>query len=184
MRLEVTSDRIVEFFKLLGREADQDGRVYLVGGGTAVLFGWRETTIDIDLKIVPETDSIFHAIQQIKQKFLINIEIASPDHFIPPLPGWEDRSLYITSEGKLSFYHFDFYSQALAKIERSHQKDLQDVSKMIEKGLIETDKLIYFFQQIEPNLFRYPSINPSAFRKSLEEVVKMNSNLDNTKKNN
>jgi len=179
VRLEVSSDRIIDFFKALGREADQEGRVYLVGGGTAVLFGWRATTIDIDLKIVPETDTIFRAIQRIKQKNHINIEIASPDHFIPPLPGWEDRSEYITTEGMLSFFHFDFYSQTLAKIERSHQKDLQDVSKMIERGLIETDKLLYFFQQIESRLFRYPSINPSAFRKSIEEVVKTNSNQKN-----
>lgn len=171
MRLEITSDRLMDFMKTLGKEVNHTGRVYIVGGGSAVLFGWRNTTIDIDLKIIPETDAFFHAIQRIKQEYFINIEIASPDHFIPPLPGWEDRSEFITTEGGLSFYHFDFYSQALAKIERHHQKDLEDVSKMIEKGLVKTDKLMYFFQQIEANLFRYPSINPLSFKKSIEEII-------------
>jgi hypothetical protein len=33
---------------------------------------------------------------------------AAPSHFIPELPGWETRSLFIAREGLVSFYHYDF----------------------------------------------------------------------------
>ncbi len=41
----------------LARAAAEEGRVYLTGGATAVLMGWRESTIDVDFKLVPESDS-------------------------------------------------------------------------------------------------------------------------------
>lgn len=67
----------------------------------------------------------------------MNIELACPAGFIPEIPGWEDRSLHITNEGRIAFYHYDFYAQALAKIERGHAQDLQDVRAMIQGGLID-----------------------------------------------
>lgn len=38
-----------------GRAVSVDGRVYLTGAATAVLDGWRETTIDVDIKLVPDS---------------------------------------------------------------------------------------------------------------------------------
>jgi hypothetical protein len=55
-----------------------------------------------------------------------NIELAAPDDFIPPLPGWEEWSIFIARRGKIDFYHYDLYAQALAKIERGHARDLAD----------------------------------------------------------
>lgn len=49
MRELATADRIREFMRRLGDRARRDTRVYLTGGATAVLLGWRETTIDYDL---------------------------------------------------------------------------------------------------------------------------------------
>ena len=57
-----------------------------------MLLGWRETTIDIDLKIVPEFDEVLRKLPQIKEDLQLNIELASPDDFVPALPGWEERS--------------------------------------------------------------------------------------------
>ena len=54
--------RIRRFMREFGRSARQPVRVYLTGGATAVLSGWRASTIDIDLKIVPEDDALFRAI--------------------------------------------------------------------------------------------------------------------------
>jgi hypothetical protein len=39
----------------------QNYRVYLVGGGTAVLEGWRESSIDADL--YTQQDDIFRAVE-------------------------------------------------------------------------------------------------------------------------
>ena len=56
MRALATRDRIEALMRELGRVADADGAVYLTGGATAVLVGWRETTIDVDVTFVPEQD--------------------------------------------------------------------------------------------------------------------------------
>ncbi len=69
----------------------------------------------------------------LKEALQINVELASPADFIPVPPGWEDRSPFITREGRISFHHFDLYAQALAKVERSHSQDLEDVREMILK---------------------------------------------------
>jgi hypothetical protein len=82
-----------------------------------------------------------------------------------------ERSLLISTEGPLSFYHYDPYSQALAKIERGHVQDLEDVRQMLERGLIDRSSLLTLFEQIEPLLYRYPAIDPSSFRASVERAV-------------
>ena len=172
MRQRVTADRLEKFMKAVGRAGKKSARIYLVGGATAVLQGWRETTIDIDLKIVPELDEIFRRLPQIKEDLEINVELASPDDFIPQLPGWEERSSYIGKEGSIEFFHYDFYAQALAKIERGHAMDLLDVRQMIERGLVEPSRLLVLFSRIEDHLYKYPAIDPTAFRAAVQELLK------------
>lgn len=145
-----------------------DGRVYFTGGVSAVLMNWRAATIDIDIKMVPDQESLFRALPQLKESLEINVELAAPDQFIPPLPDWEQRSSLISRHGLLAFHHYDFYSQALAKIERGHSRDIDDVRAMLERGLIDRKRILEYFDVIEPGLFRYPSIDARAFRRSVE----------------
>ena len=86
----------------------------------------------------------------------MNVELACPAHFIPELPGWQERSLFIAQEEKLSFYHYDLYAQALAKIERGHALDVTDVEEMFRRGFIGPIKLKSLFEAIVPQLYRYP----------------------------
>ena len=51
MRELADSTRIERFMRELGQAVKVEGRVYFAGGATAVLYGWRETTIDVDLKL-------------------------------------------------------------------------------------------------------------------------------------
>lgn len=157
--------------RALGNEAERETRLYFTGGATAVLLGWRASTVDVDIKMDPESDRLFRAIPQIKDRLEINVELAAPDQFIPALPGWQERSPFIGREGRLSFYHYDFYSQALSKIQRGHAQDLADVRQMLDRGLIDRQDLLRRFEQIEPNLYRFPAIDPTAFRKAVEEFV-------------
>ncbi|HEY3104689.1 MAG TPA: DUF6036 family nucleotidyltransferase [Pyrinomonadaceae bacterium] len=157
--------------KALADAAKAPARVYLVGGASAVLLGWREATIDVDLKIIPESDEILRSLPRLKERLKINIELASPDDFIPPLPGWEDRSQFIQQEGKLSFYHYDFYAQALAKIERNFEIDRQDVGRLLAAGLVEPNRLMALFRSIQSDFYRYPELNFNSFRRAVERVV-------------
>jgi hypothetical protein len=169
MRREVTAEDIRRFMAELGREIREETTVYLVGGTTAVLSGWRTSTIDIDIKIVPDSEA-YPVIARMKEALHVNIELASPHDFLPQLPGWGERSTFIAREGKVSFHHFDFYSQALSKIERGFEKDLEDVREMVRRGLVKPAKALELHRAIEPELVRFPAIDPATFRRSVEEA--------------
>jgi hypothetical protein len=171
MRQLADASRIRQFMRALGREAQAPGRVFLTGGATAVLLGWRDSTIDVDIKIVPDQDRVFRAIAALKESLQLNVELAAPDDFIPVPDGWESRSPFVTQEGRLAFHHFDLVAQALAKIERGHAQDLLDVREMLARGLVETSGLRRAFSEIEPRLYRYPAIDPGAFRRALEVAL-------------
>lgn len=170
MRKLADSTRIEQFMRELGRAVQVDGHVYLTGGATAVLHGWRETTIDVDIKLIPDRDEILREIPRLKEELSLNIELAAPSDFIPLPAGWEDRSPLIRTEGKLSFHHFDPVAQALSKAERGHDQDLQDVHEMIARGLVNPAEALIQFEAIEPELYRFPAIDPAAFRKAVDEL--------------
>jgi hypothetical protein len=155
----------------LGRAVQSPGRVYFTGGASAVLLGWRESTLDIDLKPDPEPVGFFEALPQLKNAIDINIELASPDDFVPALPGWKERSRFIGKEGSLEFYHYDFYGQALSKIERWYARDQKDVGRMLNDGLVERDTLWELFCAIEPKLIRYPAIQADKLRARVKAIT-------------
>ncbi|MFI5004478.1 MAG: DUF6036 family nucleotidyltransferase [Solirubrobacterales bacterium] len=171
MRPPVDEPRLRELARRLARVARVPTRIYLTGGATAVLEGWRETTVDIDLRFEPDTDALLRELPMLKERLGVNIELASPPDFIPELPGWRERSPLAFREGNVEVRHFDLYSQALAKIERGFGQDLEDVRTMIERGLIEPARLRELYEAIEPALYRYPAIDPSVFRQKLDEAL-------------
>ena len=172
MRQPVTISRLQEFMTALAAAAETPGRIFLVGGATSVLLGWRNATIDVDLKMVPESDALLRTLPALKERLEMNIELASPADFIPELTGWQERSRFVQQEGKLSFFHYDFYAQALAKTERGHQIDRQDVDQLIANGLIEPDRLLEFFSAIEDRIYLYPALDAASFRRAVEQVVR------------
>jgi len=163
-------NRIDAFLKALAREASADVDVFLVGGTCAVLVGWREATIDVDLVMRPESDAMLRAIPALKERLNINVELASPDQFIPVAPGWEDRSPFVSRIGRLTVRHYDFVAQALAKIERGHARDLADVQAMIAHGLVSAAEIRDQFERIEADLYRFPAIDPPSFRQAVDAM--------------
>jgi hypothetical protein len=67
---------------------------------------------------------------------------------------------------------FDFYSQALAKIERGSESDLSDVRAMVAEGILNRDTLRNVFEGIQPQLVRYPGIDAGAFRAKFDAAAK------------
>ena len=169
MRQAADRARIGAFLRELGRAAQEPGELYLTGGATAVLVGWRSTTIDIDIRLEPDADVLLRRIAQLKEELDVNVELASPSDFIPELPGWRDRSLFVAQEGSLGVRHVDLYSQALSKIERGFEQDLLDVAEMVRRDLVKPARALELFAAIEGELFRYPAIDPSVFRRSARE---------------
>jgi hypothetical protein len=171
MRPPVDERRIRELAHRLGRVARVRVRIYLTGGATAVLEGWRDATVDVDLRFEPESDELLREIPALKEGLGVNIELASPPDFIPELPGWRERSPMLFRDGNVDVHHFDPYSQALSKIERGFVQDLGDVRELIERGLVEPTRLRELFEAIEPQLFRYPAIDPPSFRRKVDRAL-------------
>lgn len=136
-----------------------------------MLEGWRATTIDIDIRLEPEDDTVLRSIAELKHRLDVNVELTAPRDFIPELPGWRERSPFLLREGSIDVHHFDPYSQALAKIERGFAQDLDDVGAMLRRGLVDDRTAAELFEAIAPELFRYPAIDPEAFRAKVRDAL-------------
>lgn len=167
MREPVDAARVRRVLNALGRAAERELRVYLVGGTTAVLYGWRASTVDVDLALRPDDDALLRAIPGVKERLRVNIELASPADFIPLPPGWEERSPFVARVGRAAFHHFDPYAQALAKVERGHRRDLDDVAAMVARGLVDPARARALFAAIEPDLYRFPAVDAASFRRAV-----------------
>lgn len=172
MRDLADAERIRAFMRAAGGAAAREGVCYLTGGATAVLVGWRATTIDVDIALDPEQDELLRELPRIKSELSINVELASPGDFIPLPAEWEGRSISVAREGLLSFAHFDPYSQALSKLERGHVHDLEDVEAMKRLGLVEPERLHELYEEIEPELYLFPAIDPATFRAAVAAATR------------
>jgi hypothetical protein len=171
MRQLADAAAISRFLEALGRAASAPATVYLVGGATAVRRGWRRSTLDIDLELVPDSGELLRAIAELKSRLGVNVELAAPHHFIPELPGWKERSPFVERHGLLSVHDYDYYAQTLAKIERGHAQDREDVRTMLATGLVEPAELRRLFAAIAPELYRYPAVDPPSFERALAAAL-------------
>ncbi|MGH7973466.1 MAG: DUF6036 family nucleotidyltransferase [Limisphaerales bacterium] len=171
MRRKVSVESLNQFMRELAAAARSPGKVYFTGGATALLLGFREQTIDIDLKLDPEPAGAFEAIARLKNQLNLNVKLASPDDFIPRTADWRERSRHISTIGQIEFFHYAFSLQALAKLERGHAQDLEDVASLVRGGYVSVEELERRFREIEPGLLRYPAIDPAGFRQKLERFA-------------
>jgi hypothetical protein len=157
----------------LGRAVNGEHTVYLVGGATAVLEGWRDSTVDIDIALPDDAaaDELLRALPQIKDDLELNVELASPADFVPVPAGWRERARSVAREGPVTFLHYDPYAQALSKLERAHDRDLEDVREMMARRIVDPDRLRGYFTEIEPELYRFPAIDPPSFRRRVEAML-------------
>lgn len=169
MRDNADAEAVHALMRELGRRARVPARVYLVGGATAVIEGWRPTTIDIDVRIEPDDELLRH-LPELKEQLGVNVELASPADFLPELPGWRDRSRFLFREGLVDVFHYDLYSQALAKLERGFAHDLADVDAMIAAGDVAPGRLSELLTAIEPELYRFPVVEPDALRAAVQAL--------------
>jgi len=171
LRNAADSNGIRRLAQELGRSVPPGTRMYLTGGATAVLEGWRESTADVDVRFEPDSDAALRRIASLKEELFVNVELASPLDFLPPLKEWRERSPFRFRAGDLDVFDFDPYSQALSKLQRSFDLDLQDVEKMVQSGLVEPRRLLQLFEEVEPQLFRFPAVDPSSLRAAVEALV-------------
>jgi hypothetical protein len=62
MRPPVQIEKLEALMAAMGRAVNSSGCIYLTGGATALLHGWRPMTVDVDMKADPEPAGLFEAI--------------------------------------------------------------------------------------------------------------------------
>jgi Nucleotidyltransferase of unknown function (DUF6036) len=158
--------------KALARSAARRGsyRVYFVGGGTAVLAGWRDSTIDADL--YSDNDEIFHDVQAIKERLQLNIEFARPEDFVPALSGSASRHVFVETVGKVSYYHYDPYAQLLSKVVRGFNRDMLDASSFVKSGMVDPKRFRSLVNAIpEAAYAKYPALSRRAVLEAVDEFL-------------
>lgn len=159
-----------QLLEALGRACRGPGVLYLTGGASALLEGWRDSTVDVDLRLDPEPEGCFAAIAQIKQTLDVNVELASPADFLPELGSWRSESRLIGRFGPLEVRHYDFRAQALSKLARGFERDMTDARAMLELGLVTCDGLHAALAEMGPRLERFPRVDGDRLARRLEEL--------------
>ncbi len=160
MRRELTSEALQGLMREIARRAPggRSYRVFLVGGGTAVLAGWRSSTIDADLHA--DDEAVFRDIQDIKERLQVNVELARLGDFVPALAGTEARHVLLATIGRVSFYHYDPYAQLLSKVVRGFRKDMQDAESFIASGMVDPERFRSLVHDIpEAAYAQYPALS-------------------------
>jgi hypothetical protein len=173
----VNRQRIEAFLRALGKRLPRPGTIFLVGGTTMVFEGFREQTLDIDItfEIAPQDHTLFiQTVRELKEELSLNVEEASPGHFIPLPPGYRDRCRFIGRYGLLDAFHFDLYSMALSKIERGTEEDFSDVLILLQSGQIAIEELDRHFQAILPHIAEESlKQDPEEFQQKFQVLVQM-----------
>lgn len=173
VRRSLTREGLSALMEELARGAPPRGRyrVFVVGGGTAVHAGWRDSTIDADL--YSDTERVFRNIQQVKERLGLNIEFARPEDFVPALAGSERRHVFIETLGRVSFYHYDPYSQMFSKIVRGFRRDLADARHFAESGWVDAEKLRSLVNRIPDSAYaKYPALSRAAVVETVDEFLR------------
>jgi len=172
MRHELTRDRMRELMNELARTAPPRElfRVYVVGGGTAVLAGWRAATIDADL--YAEREQVMRDMQGIKNRLRLIIELVRPERFVPALAESAERHLFIERVGDIDFYHYDPYAQLLSKIVRGFRKDMLDAEQFVNSGMVDPRRFLDLVKAIPDSAYaRYPNLSRPSVRAAVDEFL-------------
>lgn len=170
MRRPLDPERLNRFLESLGRACSGPGTLYLMGGATALLEGWRASMVDIDIRLDSEPEGVFAAIARIKEELDVNIELASPSDFLPELSDWRSQSRLVGRFGAIEVRHYDFRAQALAKLARGFERDVADVRAMLDRKLVSCTALRAALTEMGPRLERFPRIERSQLAGRLNEV--------------
>ncbi len=145
-------------------------RVFLVGGGTAVWAGWRESTIDADL--YADYDEIFHDIQAIKERLQLNVEFVRPEDFVPALADSESRHIFVEKVGTVSFYHYDPYAQLLSKVVRGFNRDLADAREFVATQMVDPVQFQTLVRDIPKSAYsKYPALSHVAVQEAVDSFL-------------
>jgi hypothetical protein len=171
MRDDLTPQRLRALMDAIAESAPRRAfRVFFIGGTTAVFAGWRAASNDADL--FADDDAVFRDIQGIKERLNVSVEFVRPEQFVPELRGRDGRHVFVATVGRVSYYHYDPYSQVFAKVVRGLDRDLEDARAFIRTGMVEPEKLRSLVDAIPDSAYaKYPHLSRAAASMSVETLL-------------
>lgn len=165
--MEIThANQLHKFLSELGERCAFSANIYIFGGSAILLIGGARHTGDLDFTIHSSDDEAFRKIiQTLGNENGIDVEESVPSEFMPLPIESESRHQLIGRYSQLSAYIFDPYSIALMKIDRSFERDLDDVYFLIRNGYIQIDLLEKYLDEVAQ---RYDE--PIKLRRNFEEM--------------
>jgi hypothetical protein len=118
----------------LGKRLESQTSFYLIGGSALILLGASRETINIDSIIENSDKNIQKILKELSNEMRKDLEYVALDEFIPLPAKSEQRHHFIGRYGKVDAYNFDPYNNALSKLDRGFESDIEDVVFLIKQG--------------------------------------------------
>jgi len=74
MRPDVDCDRVLALLSAIGKRLRTAHTLYLVGGSSAVLVGWRLSTRDVDVRPEPDSDELLRVLYDLKNVLVTDLD--------------------------------------------------------------------------------------------------------------
>jgi hypothetical protein len=171
MPARLQPELITRFLAKVGERYPHPARLYIFGGSAVVWLGSPRPTVDLDYTAEPSTESLRGILAQTAAEMDVDLEEAIPADFAPAPVGAEARHKLIGTFGQLQVYLLDPYTQAVMKIARAFETDMEDVAFLLSTRYIELDTLGRCIDEVsrrydEPLTLRH---NFEEFKRNLGE---------------
>jgi len=98
--------------------------------------------------------------------------LVRPEDFVPPLEGSGDRHVFIETIGRVSYYHYDPYSQLLSKVVRGFERDMADAMAFVSSGMVDVERFRSLVWAIPDSAWsKYPQFSPGAVREAIDHFL-------------
>lgn len=96
----------------------------------------------------------FESLPKLKDDLRMNLDVASPANFIPELPAWRDRSLFIARHGRIDFHHTISTARRSPGFFAITSAMERELLGMLDARLNEPARLRELSESIKPQLIR------------------------------
>lgn len=167
----IDAEGVRAFLTILGERWGEDGRLTLLGGCALLLLGNSRTTLDIDYVGDDIAKTPFqHLIDKVAAEQRVHVDAVPIDQFVPVPADSEARKIHVGRYGRLDVFVLDPYVIAISKLDRGFDSDLDDVDFLLQRGILDLDRLKVEVTQAmdRANSFQ---IDPVSVRARLDAVA-------------
>ena len=166
---------VLAFLNRLGTIYPKPATLYLLGGGALCLLGSPRRTLDIDCTLGEITDQeqkFVQIMETVADEMRLELEVIPIQEFTPIPADSESRHQFIGQFGLIEVFIYDPYTIAVSKLARGLETDLQDVLFLLQRSIINLDRLSEYVDAAIPVAWEY-DVDPADLRQYMNEVRRL-----------